>query len=35
MEKKEDEIIQKCAKHCDQRRRNCLLPYEYEVTCIA
>ena len=31
----EDEIIQKDAKNCGHCKRNTLLPYEYEFTCIA
>ena len=35
MELTEDEIIQKYAKNCGHCKRNTLLPYEYEFTCIA
>ena len=35
MELIEDEIIKKYAKHCGHCNRNNLLPYEYELTCIA
>ena len=35
MELTEDEIIQKNAKQCFHCDRNMLLPYEYEITCIA
>ena len=35
MELTEDEIIQKYAKQCRHCNRNTLLPYEYELTCIA
>ena len=31
----EDEIIEKYAKHCAHCKRNTLLPYEYEFTCIS
>ena len=31
----EDEIIQKYAKNCGHCRRNTLLPYEYELTCLS
>ena len=34
MQLTEDEIIPKYAKHCDYFRKNTLLPYEYEFTCI-
>ena len=34
MELTEDEIIQKYAKNCGHCKRNTLLPYEYEFTCI-
>ena len=35
MELSEDEIIQKYAKDCGHCKRNTILPYEYEWTCIA
>ena len=35
MELTEDEIIQKYAKNCRHCRRNMLLPYEYEWTCLS
>ena len=35
MELSEDEIIQKYAKNCGHCKRNTILPYEYEWTCIA
>ena len=35
MELTEDEIIQKYAKNCGHCKRNCLLPYEYEFTCLS
>ena len=35
MEKTEDEIIRKYAKHCGYCNRKTLPPYEYEVTCIS
>ena len=31
----EDQVYEKDAKHCDHCKRNCLLPYEYEWTCIS
>ena len=31
----EDEISEKYAKHCGHCKRNTLLPYDYEFTCIA
>ena len=31
----EDEIMQKYAKQCLQCSQNTLLPYEYDLTCIA
>ena len=34
MELTEDEIIEKYAKNCGHCKRNTLLPYEYEFTCI-
>ena len=34
MEITEDESIQKYAKNCGHCKRNTLLPYEYEYTCI-
>ena len=34
MELTEDEIIQKYAKNCGHCKRNTLLPYEHEYTCI-
>ena len=34
MELTEDEIIQKYAKNCGHCRRNMLLPYESEWTCL-
>ena len=35
MELTEDEIIQKCAKHCGHCRLNTLVPYEYEWSCVS
>ena len=35
MEITEDETIQKYANQCGHCRRNFLLPYEHEFTCIA
>ena len=35
MEKTEDEIFKKYAKHYDHCNRNTLLPYEYDFTCIS
>ena len=35
MELSEDEIIEKYGKHCGHCRRNPLLPYSYEWTCIS
>ena len=35
MELTEDEIIQKHAKNCGHCKRNTLLPYEYEFTCLS
>ena len=35
MELPEDEITQKYAKQCRRCKRNALLPYEYEWTCIS
>ena len=35
MELTEDDIIQKYGKNCGHCKRNTLLPYEYEFTCIA
>ena len=35
MELTEDEIIQKNAKNCGHCKRNTLIPYEYEWTCIS
>ena len=35
MELTEDEIIQKYGKPCGHFNRNTLIPYEYELTCIA
>ena len=34
MELTEDEIIENYGKHCGHCKRNTLLPYEYEFTCI-
>ena len=34
MELTEDEILQKNAKNCGHCKRNTLLPYEHEFTCI-
>ena len=34
MELTEDQIIEKYAKHCGHCKRNTLLPYEYEFTCV-
>ena len=35
MELTEDEIIEKYGKKCLHCNRNCLLPYEYEFTCLS
>ena len=35
MELSEDEIIEKYGEKCGHCNRNCLLPYEYEFTCLA
>ena len=35
MELTEDEVIQKYAKNCGHCKRNTLLPYEYEFTCLS
>ena len=35
MELNENEIIQKCGKHCGHCNRNTLIPYEYEFTCFS
>ena len=35
MELTEDEIIEKYGKKCLHCNRNCLLPYEYEWTCLS
>ena len=35
MESTKDEIIQNYGKKCGQCKRNTLLPYEYEWTCIS
>ena len=35
MELTEDEILQKYAKNCGLCKRNTLLPYEYEITCLS
>ena len=35
MQLSEDEIIEKYAKNCGHCNRNTLIPYEYEITCIA
>ena len=35
MELTEDQIIEKNAKGCGHCKRNTLLPYEYDFTCIA
>ena len=34
MEMTEDQTIEKYAKRCGHCKRNTLLPYEYEFTCI-
>ena len=35
MELTEDQIFEKYAKNCRHCKRNMLLPYEYEFTCIS
>ena len=35
MELTEDEIIEKYAKNCGHCKRNTLLPYDYEFTCLS
>ena len=35
MKSTEDEIIEKYAKKCGHCKRNTLLPYEYEFTCLS
>ena len=35
MELTEDEIIEKYGKKCLHCNQNCLLPYEYEWTCLS
>ena len=33
MELPEDELVQKYVAHCELRKQNTLLPFEYEFTC--
>ena len=35
MQLSEDEIFEKYAKRCGHCNQNCLLPYDYEFTCVA
>ena len=35
MELTEDQIFEKSAKQCGYCKRNTLLPYEYEFTCVS